>query len=329
MQDKKQIINKLNGNKDISFVHLLMTPFTGLGLHNGYRGDKWLAYRIKIFKKYTLRSLLNQTNRNFVHWVTFRPEERTNPLVMELEEYMKTLDNYPFFFTYGGICFWDDKYPQDKLYERLERTLPAVRDSGFLGHHARLGKVAYVYQTIIASDDMYMDTAIEAIQRTYPSPKKAVGWKSGYMLDALTHRVAEYNPKTLPPFTTIIFPTETFLSPAQHYKYIGPYKSHEYVKDYLDVEVLKGRGFCVNVHGENISTTWETSGMHPVSPFRGKDYSPEEAEEIRGRLGLMGAYATKHKRRPMIYLRDISCKSALGRKAYQLIKWFYFKQWNK
>ncbi len=74
-----------------NFIHLFFVPFTGLGLHNGFRGDAWFKNRIEIFKNYTLKSLLNQTNKDFVLWFCFRPEEEINPLLIELQKHMATL----------------------------------------------------------------------------------------------------------------------------------------------------------------------------------------------------------------------------------------------
>ena len=74
--------------------HLIYVPFTGLGLKGGYRGDTWLKNRINIFQKFTLVSLLHQSNRDFVLWVQWRPEDELNPLVMQLK---KTLNSFHHF----------------------------------------------------------------------------------------------------------------------------------------------------------------------------------------------------------------------------------------
>ena len=36
------------------FKHLIYCPFTGLGLYNGFRGNRWLKNRIKIFKEFVV-----------------------------------------------------------------------------------------------------------------------------------------------------------------------------------------------------------------------------------------------------------------------------------
>ena len=59
------------------FIHFVYCPFTGVGI-KGYSGDEWFKYRIKLFRDYTLKSLQNQTDKDFVIWLSFRPEERGN-----------------------------------------------------------------------------------------------------------------------------------------------------------------------------------------------------------------------------------------------------------
>ena len=90
-------------------IHFLYCPFTGLGLRKGYRGDRWLKHRINIFKQYTLPSIMNQTSKNFVLWISWRPEDVNNPLVEQLGETLEGIRDLQVFFTYGGVMFWDDK----------------------------------------------------------------------------------------------------------------------------------------------------------------------------------------------------------------------------
>ena len=94
----------------MNFVHLIYIPFTGVGLYGGFRGQEWYKDRIEIFKQYTLKSLLNQTERNFVIWLSFRPQEETNPLTAELLNYLKSLD-IQYVATFNGLMYIDDKYP--------------------------------------------------------------------------------------------------------------------------------------------------------------------------------------------------------------------------
>lgn len=254
---------KKEGN---SFVHLLYTPFTGLGLNRNRMDDKWLAYRIDVFKQHTLKSLLNQTNRNFTHWISFREVDRERQLVKDFQEYMHAIPNYKTVFTFGGIAFWDDKYEKDNLLERLQNTLPDLIGACY--------KKDYVLKTIQPSDDMYSGKAVDEFQK-----HKTSAYEKGYMLNKETQRLAEYNPATSPPFYTIMFPRDVFLNPEKHMEYMGGFKSHEDIPKIFDTTKLKGRKFCVVVHGKNISTNWE-------HPFRGRVLDWDEGAEILKDFGI-------------------------------------------
>jgi len=103
-------------------THLLHCPFTGLGLYNGFRGNRWLKNRIQIFKQFVVPSLLAQTNQDFILWVAWRHEERKNKQVLALKQYLDEV-GLKSVFTYHGIAFWDDKYPDDVARLRLVDAL--------------------------------------------------------------------------------------------------------------------------------------------------------------------------------------------------------------
>jgi len=254
-----------------SFIHFIYTPFTGLGLNRNRFDDNWLAYRIEIFKNYTLKSLLNQTNRNFVHWISFRETDRQRPLIKELYEYMRNLKDYPFVFTFGGIAFWDDKYENNNLLERLKLTLPDLRK-------VCEGK-EYVWETILASDDMAHKQAIQGIQEKELKQGKAFVHGNGYLFNVKTQRLAEWNPATNPPFYTIMYPMDVFLDPEKHFEYMKGFKSHEDIPKLFDCEKLPDGRYCYMVHKKNISTNW----WHP---FRGKLIDWGQGSEILKDFGI-------------------------------------------
>lgn len=253
-----------------NFIHLVAIPFTGLGLHNGFRGNRWFKYRINIFKKYTLKSLINQTDLNFILWLAFRKEEKTNPLTIRFYKYLKNVCPFPVIFTYGGCFIWDDKYRNDNLLERLEIILPEIKEK--LGKI--LGEKKWVYETMQPSDDMYSSTAMEEINKQEPEKRGILSHFRGFILNKQTQRVAEWNPTTInPPFYTIMYPIEDFLDPVKHFNYFKNSKSHEDVIRLFNPIRLPDNRYCVLVHEKNISTNW----WHP---FRGKVYSWKEGREI-------------------------------------------------
>lgn len=239
--------------------HFMYVPFTGLGLYGGFRGNRWLRNRIKVFTQFVVPSLQAQTSQNFTIWVSWRREEKNNKQVRALEKHLERIfgaDRVA--FTYGGCCFWDDKYPDDQAHERLieslHRNLGEIID--YVGDHEK------VLMTIQPSDDCYHKGMVEEIQSNLSSNKiDAVGYTKGYMINYFTGQVVEYNPETNPPFFTIKFDKATFIDPLKHAKHTGPYKSHEYVGDHLMYRKIDKRGFMVGTHQDNISTVFD----HPYA----------------------------------------------------------------
>lgn len=274
--------------------HLLYVPFTGLGLKNGFRGNTWLKNRIDVFKKFVLPSLLHQSERNFTLWVQWRPEEEGNPLVMELQQTLQSIRDFPFIFTYNGLCFEDDKYDRPTSLERLQsnltRTLPYLQPV--------VAKEETVLMTLQPSDDIYLSHVVKTIQETAAkldtSKPHSLGYKEGYMMNYRTLELAQYarhdwktddtstyQTNTIPPFFTVVFPRSIFLDPEAHMKWTGPYRSHEYIGDHTTYHPLDGFGFIVGTHGENISTTWHHR-------YKGKLIEGEEKERVLLQAGLFG-----------------------------------------
>jgi len=244
---------------------------TGLGLHNGYRGDEWFKYRIDLFKRFTLKSLLNQTNKDFITWICVREEERTNPLLIGLRDYLRKIPDFKFIITFGGIPIWDDKYQNDNLLDRLRVILPQLRSV--------LKDEKCIYETCHSSDDVLHPKDLELVADKKLKERDILVHDKGYILSDETQRVADWNPIINPPFYTIMFPIETFFDPQKHFDYMCNSKSHEDVIRLFNPIQLPDHHYCVVVHQKNISTNW----WHP---YRGHIYSWEEGNKIMKDFGL-------------------------------------------
>jgi len=264
-------------------VHLLHCPFTGLGLYQGFRGNRWLRNRIKIFKQFVIPSILNQTNKDFTLWLAWRYEEKNNTQVKELKRYLDTL-GVPNVFTYAGICFWDDKYPDEQARDRLINSI----------HYSvgelmeTIGEAETILMTIQPSDDCYHSTMVQETRDYFNAhpDMDLFGYRKGYVMDYVNQRLAEWNPQTTPPFYTIKYTRENFTDPLKHLKFTGPYKSHEYPKDYMKADYIETRGFLVGCHSENISTIFshpytghESLGSNLTSIL--SDFGIESADKLK------------------------------------------------
>ena len=304
-------------------THFLHVPWTGLGRFNGFRGNRWLKNRIKIFKQFVIPSIQAQSNKNFILWCAWRHEEKSNPYVKELQEYLEGIIEFKTVFTFSGICFWDDKYEYEIARTRLIDSLMGAM--GDLLNYIPDGNE--VLMTIQPSDDIYHSNGVQAIQDAFKDNNlDAVGFSKGYICDYLTKTVAEYNPETNPPFYTIKFTKEVFSDPLKHleftsikkdvnqYKAGTPIPSHEYPifafgKRY---GIIKERGFLVGCHSDNISTFFNI-------PYKGKNVDTETLKQfgiydipvlkVKTNIGRVIMRALPHKiRRKLRYWRELLSK---------------------
>ena len=290
-QDTVDNYNKLENRQGKEsagkYKHLMYCPFSGLGLYNGFRGNRWLKNRIKIFKQFVVPSLQAQTEKNFTLWISWRPEERYNGIVKSFQEWLKGT-GLDVIHTFSGVCFYDDKYPEKEARNRL---VSAIHGAMIELVNATEGDTGceWVLMTIQPSDDCYDRNTIKAIQTMFKHEDlytlQALGFKQGYLMNYQTKELAEWNPATNPPFYTIKFPRPTFINPLEHVEFTalkkdaGPYKkgtplpSHEYVKDCLRTGYIDQRGFLVGTHSNNISTVFD-------HPYKGANVDQEVLKDF-------------------------------------------------
>ena len=273
-------------------THFIYIPLTDVGITQIHRNDEWLRYRIDIFKKYTLNSLVNQTVKNFVVWISARPEEYNNPNIIELEAHIKSI-GLTAIMTFDGLMYWDDKFSRDpisrlKNVARIGRKCWREKDfSNFISGTKQMFKdkngtlekrltsslgilkqhfsdTDFVYVTRIDSDDMFKNTVVETLQSIPPKTESFI-FRNGFVYNKETKELAEWNPPTNPPFHTIIFTKEVFFNAKKYLEYYGNWKSHEDTPKIFTYARLPDYNYCVLVHNRanQISTLWD-------HPFRGK-----------------------------------------------------------
>lgn len=263
-----------------TLLNIVMIPVTGVGKHDGFRGDEWYEYRLGIFKEFTLRSLKNQSVGPFL-WLTFRPEERDNHRTLQLANYMRK-QGFQFVFTFDGLMYPDDKYltkPKNilnilrwgrknkDLAQRLRNSLDTVKTAIF---DAGLTRPSWIAVTRIDSDDLFHKQEIEIVQdkligaiKDGKSSNLALVHKKGYIYNRETNELAEWEPKTNPPFHTILFAADDFFDVRSYMKKMSGYESHEDIPRLFETLDMPDYMYVVTTHGKNISTNWS-------HPFKGK-----------------------------------------------------------
>ncbi len=255
-------------------IHIINTVFTGRGTPRmGEDGrvveesEEWIQKRIYIFKKYTLASLRNQTNKNFLHWICFRNH---HPAWDKLGEYLKSI-NYNFVFTFSGQCHWDDRASNKTLEQKNINSLVVLEPY--------LKGKKWVYYTLLDSDDMFTKDAVELIQQQEPEEGKSLIFQKGYAINYFTKEIADWFCVS-PPFYTIIYPGEVFSDAKEKMAYEVGLNSHEDAINIYKSTIMPEDKYCYLIHDTNKSTEWEHA-------FRGKIYTDREfRKEKFNDLGL-------------------------------------------
>lgn len=289
-------------------AHLILIPMTSVGIGRAARVPGWLDARIDIFKKYTLASLLNQTDRDFILWLALRPQDIYDHRFVELACHLDSV-GMRHVYTFDWLPYWDDKFSRGIL-QRAANCARIVRDafrsrnwSGLVGDclrllenrngtlNARLEKMLqtlrerlpgsdWVYLTRIDSDDVFHREEIASIKEAGPF-EGAYVHRKGWAYNAGTGELALWNPDTNPPFHTICFRSVVFWNPFRHVSYYNGFKSHEDVDRVFETRKLADGRYCVVLHNprHHISSVWN-------HPFRGQVVGGAERDRILTEFGI-------------------------------------------
>lgn len=213
-------MNKLADNcKHILLMHMN---------HNweGIDESGWLEHRLELFKKYTLPSILNQTNRDFITWIWWRSEEEGEELIKEWEALLQSV-GLDFVFTF--------------------HTGEALENCNALKE--RVENAEYLYVTRCDTDDLLHQDFMDLIQCHNAIPRRAILPDRGYVWDIRTDKFREHE-WTSPPFFTIIYPTSLFFDNEARSEY-APYTQHGEVRTKMLSIVIRRRLYIHTIHDKN------------------------------------------------------------------------------
>ena len=102
---------------------------------------------------------MNQTNKDFFLWLTFRSKEMDNPVTDKIFSILKD-SGINYLMTFNGTMFTEDRatWHNEDLPERLKNTLDFLKE--------RIGESDYIYETNLDSDDMIHKDFSKEIIRT-------------------------------------------------------------------------------------------------------------------------------------------------------------------
>lgn len=184
---------------------------------------EWIAERMKILQHYTLRSLRNQENQNFIAYIEY--DHRTRNLIFdELSKYPPLPNNI--FFVENA-----DRY----IYKE-------IRNYRFL------------FLVRLDSDDMYCKGFINTLMNYSLNTRvMALICQQGYIYDIKNKRLGIYLADS-PPFYVLIYKAVDYLKGR---RYRLPNGHPDVIK--LQHKFLPAFSYMVTVHDRNSETTFSNS----------------------------------------------------------------------
>jgi hypothetical protein len=238
-------------------------PVTGKTQHgDGFKGQDWFDFRAGVFEQYTAKNLHKQTDKDFLVWLQFRPQEKDNPTTKRFEKALKGLN---YIITYNSPIMMEDKatWHNDNLIERSVSSLGALQ-----GHI----NDDWVVEVGLDSDDMVRDDFVSYLKTREMKNNGAFYMQKGWVY-SLSDRLAEWNNPRSMSIYAITYPRDIFLDAKKHFEYQKGFNSHEQIPEKFDAELLPDGMYCATTHGKNISTEWNHR-------FRGKEIYNESDKKI-------------------------------------------------
>jgi len=204
-----------------TFKHIIFTRFD---VHSASALDEnWFQYRLGIFKKYTLESLLYQDTKDFALWIRYCPDFFEQ--AKEFNTWLKATMPFPVFFT-------TFENGEDHNTEELNDY---VKD------------VDFVVETRVDSDDMYSNDAFTIIQSQELDENQAYTFINGYLYRESTNRLYLYS-GTSAPFYTMTYPMNVFIDTKKKKAYF-PFLPDP--SKHPDCKILPEGKYLVIVHDKN------------------------------------------------------------------------------
>lgn len=157
------------------FNHFLITWFNLRGIGTEVSSEDWVSwniYRFDFFQKYTLPSVLNQSNKNFKWLIYF--DVSTPKEIIERIDMLDTISSIQIKFEDGVNGF-------------MNNYISAIRV------HINKDKPPWVITSRLDNDDALHENAIQAIQQYFlPRHEQLISLASGYTFDMKLRKMSHY-----------------------------------------------------------------------------------------------------------------------------------------
>ncbi|WP_164670812.1 glycosyltransferase [Virgibacillus doumboii] len=149
--------------------------------------EEWISKRMNIFMNFTLKSLINQSNQNYLAFIVYQDSSR-----QFIEKELQNYPNLPFNIRFVSSSEYE---------EAVIKTLNGYK---------------YFYELHLHSDDAYHKNFIEQLYHYRPSPQtKVLICQNGYIYYSITEELGEYY-NFSSSFNCLIYKAADYLKGVRH-----------------------------------------------------------------------------------------------------------------
>lgn len=225
----------------IPFGDLMHEDAPGPRFQRSQGDPDWWIYRAHIMETYTLKSLQNQTFRDFgiVAGVAEESVKFSKPVADVVKKVGGEIAVHPLRYP--------DKEGQGAARSSILELLKRHTDAVVIIH--------------LDSDDMYRDDALQEIADRDPDKGRVLYFESGWIWDINSGELREYLPGVCPaPFFSRCYTKDYEKNPDEYDKKYELRNFHWNLSS-SPVKMAIGNGrYCVVVHGQNTTTTMKEMG---------------------------------------------------------------------
>ncbi|MDQ0058845.1 glycosyltransferase [Paenibacillus harenae] len=211
---KRAIVPQADGGPTIGNTRVIVyIPFNNLNVRsmlprsiyeanlpeeNTHLTPDWINKRIDIFMRFTLKSLLNQTNPNYAAFIVYDDSSRAY-----IDQALSNYSSLPY----------NIRFIANSEYESAVMSL--------------LNGYSYWYELHLYSDDMYSKYYIDMLYNYKPKPEtKVLVCQNGYIYNSVTNELAKYFNHSSS-FNCLIYRVQDYMNGVRHNLFQTPPRHKE------------------------------------------------------------------------------------------------------
>ncbi|WP_167751484.1 glycosyltransferase family 2 protein [Lentibacillus salicampi] len=208
---------------------------------NSHLTEEWIHERMHIFMNFTLKSLMNQSNQNYLAFIVYHDSSR--------QFIEKELQNYP------ELPF-NIRFVPSSEYEKAVTTA--------------LKGYEYFYELHLYSDDAYHQNFIQQLYHYRPAPQtKVLICQNGYIYHSMTGELGEYY-NFASSFNCLLYKVTDYLKGVRHNIFTPSATGIWSGAIRLPHEIISDRVYMNHAHKHNVAFSFENEKKQTFRDEKGE-----------------------------------------------------------